>query len=125
MHTALVGAVQGDRHEGGVLVANLTLEYAGWRVINLGVDLPVAEYARAVEQTRPDVLALSFVMSRNINKRFQELNSVRGLPVFVGGRSILNYQGLAKRHGLIPLPGPITTSVPQLLVEFEQWVARR
>ena len=89
------------------------------------MQLVVREYLAAVKQCHPDALGLSFVLSRNIKKRFQELLQIRGLPIFVGGRSILNYQGLAKRHGLIPLPGPITTSVPQLLVEFEQWVARR
>jgi methanogenic corrinoid protein MtbC1 len=92
-HTALLGTVQGDRHEGGALIAHLLLERAGWRAINLGVDLPVAEYARAVEALRPDALALSFVLSRNINKRFKELSRLRGVPVFVGGRSILNYRG--------------------------------
>ena len=117
----VVGTVQGDRHEGGVLIANLLLERAGWRVINLGVDLPVAEYVRAVEHLRPDALALSFVLSRNINKRFQELSKLDGLPVFVGGRSILNYQGLARRYGLTPVPGPVTTAIELLLGEFESW----
>jgi methanogenic corrinoid protein MtbC1 len=123
--TVLLGTVQGDRHEGGVLIANLLLERAGWRVINLGVDLPVAEFAKAVEHLRPNALALSFVLSRNINKRFQELSRLRGLPVYVGGRSILNYQGLARRHGLTPVPGPVTGAVEQMLGEFEVWARRQ
>jgi methanogenic corrinoid protein MtbC1 len=123
--TALLGTVQGDRHEGGVLIANLLLELAGWRVVNLGVDLPVPEFARAVEQIRPDALALSFVLSRNINKRFQELSQIRDVPVFVGGRSILNYQTLARRFGLIPVAGPAATAVAQLFQEFDLWPRRR
>ncbi|HMB03716.1 MAG TPA: hypothetical protein VKP69_08245, partial [Isosphaeraceae bacterium] len=46
---------------------------------------------------------------------------IRGLPIFVGGRSILNYQGLARRHGLIPLPGPITSTINQMQVAYEDW----
>jgi DNA-binding transcriptional MerR regulator len=119
--TVVIGAVQGDRHEGGLLLSHLLLERAGWRVISLGVDLPVAEFVQGVAQLRPDALALSFVLSRNINKRFQELARIRDLPIFVGGRSILNYQSLARRHGLIPVAGAVTMAIPQMIVEFEAW----
>ncbi len=129
IRTVLVGTVQGDRHEGGVLIANVLMERAGWRVINLGVDLPVAEYVRAVERFRPDALALSFVLSRNINKRFLELSTLCGMPVFVGGRSIVNYQGLARRCGLTPVPGVITVAIEEMSVEFATaaaaWLKRR
>jgi methanogenic corrinoid protein MtbC1 len=120
--TVVVGTVQGDRHWGGVMMLSLFLEWAGWRVINLGTDVPVREYLGTLEQWRCDALALSFVLSRNIKKRFHELLQIRGLPIFVGGRSIVNYQALARRHGLIPLPGPIDAAGPQLLIEYEQWV---
>ncbi len=122
VHTIAIGTVQGDRHEGGILLLHLTLELAGWRVLNLGVDLPVREFQKAVSEWRPDALGLSFILSRNINKRFRELTQIRGLPIFVGGRSILNYQGLARRHELIPLTGPVTISGSELLAEFDAWV---
>lgn len=112
--TILIGTVQGERHDGGALIVNVLLELAGWHVINLGADVPVSEYAKAVERIRPDALALSFVLSRNVNKRFEELAAIKQVPVFVGGRSILNYQGLAKRYGLIPIAGPIQSAVEQL-----------
>ena len=123
--SVIVGAVQGERHEGGLLVINFLLEKAGWRVVNLGVDLPVSEFARAVEQLKPDALAISFVLSRNVNKRFEELSRINHLPIFVGGRSILNYQGLARRYGLIPLTGPINIAIEQLGREFREWSARQ
>ena len=123
--TALVGTVRGDRHEGGVLMVSLVLELAGWRAIPMGTDLPVSEYAKAVETWHPDALGLSFVLSRNINKRFQELSKIRAVPIFVGGRSIVNHQGLARRHGLIPLTGPLATATSQLLADFEEWNLER
>jgi DNA-binding transcriptional MerR regulator len=124
-HTIAIGTVQGDRHEGGVLIVHWFLERAGWRVVNLGVDLPVRELQKAVDTWRPDALGVSFILSRNINKRFQELSRIGALPVFVGGRSILNYQGLARKHGLIPLPGPVPGAVDQLATEYEAWAAAR
>jgi methanogenic corrinoid protein MtbC1 len=119
--TVLVGTVKGDRHEGGVLMVSLALEVAGWRAVPMGVDLPVSEYQKAVEVWRPDAMAMSFVLSRNINKRFQELARIRGLPIFVGGRSIVNHQGLARRYGLIPLVGSLASSSRQLVSEFDAW----
>jgi DNA-binding transcriptional MerR regulator len=116
---AVLGVVQGDRHEGGMLMVAVMLELGGWRALPIGTDLPVREYQTAIDAWRPDALALSFVMSRNINKRFRELERLRGAPVFVGGRSILNYQGLARRYGMIPLVGPASTAVAQLVAQFE------
>lgn len=122
--TVLVGTVQGDRHQGGVLMLSLALETIGWRAVPMGVDLPVEEYRKAIKAWSPDALGLSFVLSRNINKRFQELSQIREVPVIVGGRSIVNHQGLARRHGLIPLTGSLVTSATQLVKEVEAWERR-
>ena len=121
----LVGSVQGDLHEGGMLLACLGLELAGWRAIPIGVDVPIREFQKAVENWKPDALALSFVLSRNINKRFAELARITTVPVFVGGRSIVNHQGLARRNGLIPLVGALPLAVEQLVAVTEDWHARR
>lgn len=117
--SALVATVEGDRHGGGVLIVTLMLEVAGWRAIPLGPDLPVSEIQAAVDLWRPDAVCLSFVLSRNVNKRFDELASIRGAPVFVGGRSLLNYQTLARQHGLIPLAGPCEQALRQMIVMTE------
>jgi DNA-binding transcriptional MerR regulator len=117
----IAGTVQGDRHEGGLLIFHHAMELRGWRVHNLGVDLPVPEFKAAIGRLRPSALALSFVLSRNVKKRFQELEAVQTIPVFVGGRSIINYQSLARTHGLIPLPGPIARAAEQLEIEFDLW----
>jgi DNA-binding transcriptional MerR regulator len=122
--SVIVGTVQGDRHEGGVMIFNLAMELRGWKVHNLGVDLPVREYRSAVQGLRPSALALSFVLSRNIKKRFQELEKIATTPIFVGGRSIVNYQSLARHHGLIPLPGPIGKSAEQFVSEYDLWAQR-
>lgn len=116
---AIVGTVQGDRHEGGVLMIALYLELAGWRAYMIGVDVPTKDYQKAVEIWKPDVLCLSFILSRNINKRFGELAKIRSIPVFVGGRSILNYQGLARKHGLHPMTGPGEAAVRELIAMVE------
>ncbi len=117
----LIGAVQGDRHEGGVMMASIAMEHAGWRAMPMGVDLPVREFQKAIETIRPDALGISFVLSRNINKRFQELSRIREVPVFVGGRSIVNHQGLARKYGLIPLTGSLSGVPTMIAAELERW----
>ena len=99
-HSVLAGTVQGDRHEGGVLIFNLAMELRGWRVHNLGVDLPVREYVKAAQRLRPSALALSFVLSRNIKKRFQELREVRTVPGFRG----------RTKYRELPVTGPDRTA---------------
>lgn len=120
LRTIVMGTVAGERHEGGMLLASVMLELAGWRTIVLGVDLPAAEYHGAIERWRPNALGISFVLSRNINKRFDELSGVRGAPVFVGGRGILNHQQSARRRGLIPLSGPIDSVVKELIATYDR-----
>jgi DNA-binding transcriptional MerR regulator len=122
---ALVCAIQGDRHEGGVRLLTLALELGGWRAESLGVDLPVAELAAAVENGKPDAVGVSFVLSRNINKRFAELSKIRDVPIFVGGRSITNYQGLARRQQLIPLIAPVFGIRPLWEAECRRWSVRQ
>ncbi len=116
----IVGTMQGDRHEGGVLIVSLILELRGWRALTLGTDLPVAEFQKAINAWNPRALCLSFVLSRNINKRFGELEAVQGVPIYVGGRSILNYRSLAKKHGLRPVPGPGSSAVDLMIEELQQ-----
>lgn len=40
-------------------------------------------------------------------------------------RRISDHQGLARRHGLIPLPVPITLAVPQSRDEYNGWTQFR
>ena len=119
-HRAIVAAVQGDRHEGGVLILSTLLELSGWRVLTLGVDIPVAELRKAAEAWRPDAIGVSFVLSRNMNKRFQELATIQGTPIFVGGRSLMYHKSVARRYGFSPLSGPVTAALPHWIDQFHR-----
>ena len=80
---------------------------------------------RCVEAWRPDAVGVSFVLSRNVNKRFEELATIRDTPIFIGGRSLMNHQALARRHGLCPLIGPLMTALPLWIEEFRRWQSGR
>jgi methanogenic corrinoid protein MtbC1 len=123
-------SVQGDRHEGGPLMLSLALELSGWRAIYLGADLEVREIQQAINAWKPAAVGISMTLSRNVRKRFGELSQLRGAPVFVGGRSVVNYQGLARRSGLlvvlgaaIPSVGPFLNDLASSLSPSEEMVA--
>jgi MerR family transcriptional regulator, light-induced transcriptional regulator len=119
-HRAIVAGLQGEHHEGGVLMLSIMLELAGWRTLPLGVDLPTTELRKAADVWKPDAIGVSFVLSRSINKRFRELATITGVPIFVGGRSMMNHRSLARSYGLIPLVGSISKSLPQWLERFSK-----
>jgi methanogenic corrinoid protein MtbC1 len=121
----LVGTAQGNPFDGGILMISVVLELAGWQAVDVGIDLPVDEFAKAARAWNPDALAVSFLLSRNINKRFSELSKISGLPVFVSGRSILNYQRLARGRGLTPLTGTIRSTAALMIASLESRCAAR
>ena len=95
------------------------LELAGWRAVILGTEVPIGTLIQAIGRFQPGAVGISFILSRNIRKRFAELSRITEVPVFVGGRSVLNHQGLARRHGLIPLPGPARKTVDAMIARIE------
>jgi methanogenic corrinoid protein MtbC1 len=123
--TVVLGTPEGDRHDGGMVMIGLLLELAGWRALVLGSDLPVQVFQEAIDAWRPDAVGVSFTLARSINKRFRELAKLVGAPVYVGGRSILNYQSVARRYALIPVPGPARIALGPFLAKLAQRDGRR
>ncbi|MDY7232795.1 MerR family transcriptional regulator [Hyalangium rubrum] len=54
-----------DHHEGGLLALGLHLKRRGWRVTMLGADTPAEALRGACAQVHPELVALSFVRSRD------------------------------------------------------------
>lgn len=59
--TAVFGALAGDRHEFGALMAAATAAAMGWHVVYLGADVPAESLAVAAVRHRPRVVGLSMV----------------------------------------------------------------
>lgn len=57
--TVLIGTVHGDLHDIGKNIVVFMLEVNGYKVIDLGIDVPVATFVDKVRELRPPVLALS------------------------------------------------------------------
>ncbi len=90
----LLGTVQGDVHDIGKNLVGFMLEGAGFQVIDLGVDVPPARFAAAVQTYRPHVLGLSALLTTTMlgmQEVIEELRR-RGLreqvKVLVGGSPV-------------------------------------
>jgi len=90
----LMGTVKGDLHDIGKNIVVMMLEGAGFRVIDLGVDIDVEKVVEKVAEIRPQVLGLSALLTTTMPemKRVIEELRARGLrdrvKVMVGGAPV-------------------------------------
>jgi methanogenic corrinoid protein MtbC1 len=57
---AVVGAIEGDRHDLGALAVRVLLEREGWKVYYLGADVPVEEFAEIQRAHGASLVCISF-----------------------------------------------------------------
>lgn len=92
--TIIIGTVAGDLHDLG---KNIFINYArssGFNVVNLGVDVPAANFASAVKEHKPLALGMSCLLTsteKELGKVIEEL-SKHGLrekvKVIIGGAAL-------------------------------------
>ena len=59
----VLGTVAGDLHDIGKNLVGMMMESAGMTVVNMGVDISPEKFAQAVREHKPDVLALSALLT--------------------------------------------------------------
>ena len=93
--TILLGTIQGDVHDIGKNIIKIMLESNGFKVYDLGRDVPVRRFVEKVEELSPDVVGVSALMTTtmvHMPKLIQVLRE-KGLrekvKVMVGGAPVL------------------------------------
>ncbi len=59
----VIGTVKGDVHDIGKNLVGMMLEGAGFEVIDLGINNPVENYLKALEEHQPDILGMSALLT--------------------------------------------------------------
>jgi cobalamin-dependent methionine synthase I len=91
---ALGATTEGDPYVLGGLLGELVLRELGWRVRNLGVDLPLRSLAQATIRHRPRLIFVSASFLEDEEqflreyRSFQESAAAVGAAVIVGGRAL-------------------------------------
>ncbi len=87
----VAGTVKGDLHEIGKNLVCMMLECAGFRVIDLGMDVTPQKFVEAVRENHPDVMAMSALLTTTMPNMGKTVEALReaGLrdhvKVLVGG----------------------------------------
>lgn len=99
----LLGCVPGERHEIGVLMLALMLRRAGHNVRYLGGDVPLPDWARAIRELQPGVVAISAMTTHSAGMLVGLEASLAGLSPARLPRIVLG--GMGFREGAPALPG--------------------
>lgn len=92
----LVGTVSGDIHDIGKNMVGMLLACYGFTVIDLGVDVPPAEFAAKAIEIKPDIVGLSGLITASFEMMKETVSVLRSearknnlsFPILIGGGMI-------------------------------------
>ena len=93
--TVLLGTIQGDVHDIGKNIIKIMLETSGFKVYDLGRDVPVSRFVDKIRELSPDIVGVSALMTTtmvHMPKLIEALKEagLRGkAKVMVGGAPVL------------------------------------
>jgi 5-methyltetrahydrofolate--homocysteine methyltransferase len=71
----VIGTVKGDLHDIGKNLVALMLEGAGFEIKDLGADVPIEEFIRVVQEEKPDIVAMSALLTTTMPMMQQTINT--------------------------------------------------
>jgi 5-methyltetrahydrofolate--homocysteine methyltransferase len=92
--TLVIGTVKGDIHDIGKTIVGIFFMTAGFKVIDLGVDVPAQRFVEAVREHNPDILGMSALLTTTALGQAKVMQALReaGLrdrvKVIVGGAAV-------------------------------------
>jgi len=99
----VLATVAGDLHDIGKNLVKLMLEGAGFDVVDLGTDVPADKIVEAVKEHKPDVLALSALLTTTMAAQGDAIKALEAagirdqVKVIIGGAPIT--EAFAKEIG--------------------------
>jgi len=89
--TIVLGSVKGDIHDIGKNMVSVLLEVNGFKVIDLGTDVPVFDFIQAADRENADVIAMSSLLTTSMPymaelvETLEELGKRNKYKVVIGG----------------------------------------
>jgi len=90
--TIVLATVKGDVHDIGKNLVDIILSNNGYRVINLGIKVPLEQMLQAVEEHKADALGMSGLLVKSTAVMKENLETMEGrgirIPVVLGGAAL-------------------------------------
>ena len=86
--TVIIATVHGDIHDIGKNIVKVLLENYGYKVLDLGKDVPVETIVKAAQETKAKVVGLSALMTTTVGameETIKALHAVGDCQIVVGG----------------------------------------
>lgn len=103
--SVLIASVPGNRHELAGRVAGILLEASGWRVIDLGTEMPAGDLVRSVGDFSADLVILGVMLTSQVETANATIAALRAdervgrTPIIVGGHVFDAAPGLWRKMG--------------------------
>jgi len=90
----VIGTVKGDLHDIGKNLVGMMFEGAGFKVVDLGIDLEAQVFVEAVKREKPDILGLSALLTTTMPRMGEAINALKEagvrdqVKIMVGGAPV-------------------------------------
>ncbi|AKX93133.1 cobalamin B12-binding domain-containing protein [Neomoorella thermoacetica] len=99
--TIVIGTVKGDIHDLGKNIVIMLLKGAGYKVVDLGVDVPKERFVEALQETKAPLVGMSVLLTSCQEAMKETIEAIRGAGldtrVVIGGNyideTVKNYVG--------------------------------
>lgn len=89
--TVVLGTVKGDLHDIGKNLVAMMLETAGYKVVNLGCDVPPTEFIAKAKEYQPEIIGMSALLTTSMTVMGETINLLKAeglrdqVKVIIGG----------------------------------------
>jgi 5-methyltetrahydrofolate--homocysteine methyltransferase len=116
----VIGTVKGDLHDIGKNIVAMMLKGAGYKIIDLGIDVSPEKYVAAAKEHRASIVALSALLTTTMVQMKNIVEAVKatglGIPVIIGGAPVTrDYADQIKAQGYAPDAASAVEEVGRLL----------
>jgi 5-methyltetrahydrofolate--homocysteine methyltransferase len=92
--TFVVGTVKGDLHDIGKNLVGMMFEGAGFKVIDLGIDLEPAAFVEAIKEHKASLFGMSALLTTTMPKMAETINAIKEagirdqIKIMIGGAPV-------------------------------------
>lgn len=90
--TIVIGSVKGDLHDIGKNLVVMMLEGGGFKVIDLGIDVPTENFIKAITENNADIVGLSALLTTTMPAMAESVKEIKeqglDIKIMVGGAPV-------------------------------------